>query len=449
MSNDRTFAAAGDAIITRRLSTVADPSLDALLERIRGADVSLVNLEVLLHDYEGYPAAQSGGTYMRAPRWAADELTWAGFDVFVAANNHTLDYSHGGLESTMRALEDRDIPYAGVGRTLAQAREPAYVDGPTGRVGVVAACSTITTGSAAGRQRSDVKGRPGLAPLALDTRFVVPESVTAQLTDLSEALGLEGVKESRAAQGFPVPGEDDEGFAFLNPGGEHLQFVAGGDDEYRVERTPSEADREAYLDRVRDAAAQSGFVVASLHAHEGEGAYHNDHSVPDWLQSFARDCVDAGADVFVGHGPHVLRGVELYEGAPIFYSLGDFLMQNETVSRLPADIYERYDLDPHDALPSELFDARVFDEDGARKGFLSDRAFWESVVPVASFDDDGLTSLELYPVDLGYEEGRGDRGRPRLATDDTATRILEELASLSEPFGTAVEVEDDVGVVEP
>ena len=47
--------------------------------------------------------------------------------------------------------------------------------------------------------------------------------------------------------------------------------------------------------------------------------------------------VDAGADLFVGHGPHVLRGVEIYKGKPIFYSLGDFIFQNETLLRLPSE----------------------------------------------------------------------------------------------------------------
>ncbi len=43
------------------------------------------------------------------------------------------------------------------------------------------------------------------------------------------------------------------------------------------------------------------------------------------LRSWAHAVVDAGADVVVGHGPHVLRGIELYHGRPIAYSLGNFL----------------------------------------------------------------------------------------------------------------------------
>ena len=43
------------------------------------------------------------------------------------------------------------------------------------------------------------------------------------------------------------------------------------------------------------------------------------------LRKWARAVIDAGADAVVGHGPHVLRGVEFYNGRPIFYSLGNFM----------------------------------------------------------------------------------------------------------------------------
>jgi hypothetical protein len=43
------------------------------------------------------------------------------------------------------------------------------------------------------------------------------------------------------------------------------------------------------------------------------------------LRRWARAIIDAGADAVVGHGPHVLRGIEFYRGRPIVYSLGNFL----------------------------------------------------------------------------------------------------------------------------
>ena len=58
-----------------------------------------------------------------------------------------------------------------------------------------------------------------------------------------------------------------------------------------------------------------------------------------FLETFSRRCVDAGADAVIGHGPHELRGIEIYHGAPIFYSLGNFLFETETVEKQPYDAY--------------------------------------------------------------------------------------------------------------
>lgn len=448
MPTDLTMAAAGDAIITRRLSASESTHLSAIVDRIRDADVSIVNLEVLLHDYEGYPSENSGGTYMRAPPWAADELTWAGFDVFSAATNHAGDYSHGGMEATMEALEERSIPYAGLGRTLADARAPTYVDSPVGRVGVVSACSTVTLGDRAGKQRPDLSGRPGVSPLSLDTKYIIDQKTYSRLVELSEELSLEAIKRRATDLGFPVPGEDTDGLTLINAGdGDHLHFTVG--DDTRIKKVTSDTDREAVLEQIRAANRQAKYVVATLHAHEGEGAWSNDSSVPSWLESFAHKCIDNGADVFIGHGPHVLRGIELYQNAPIFYSLGDFIMQNETVTRLPAEIYQRYDLDPMNSLPADLFDARAFDENNERIGFTADSAFWESIVPLCSFDSSGVEKIKCFPVELQYKSDRPVRGEPRLATGEMATRILGDLADLAEPYGTDISIENGVGIINP
>ena len=65
---------------------------------------------------------------------------------------------------------------------------------------------------------------------------------------------------------------------------------------------------------------------------EGVGALHVPEAAESLgreprgeLRRWARAVVDAGADAVVGHGPHVLRGIEFYRGVPIVYSLGNFL----------------------------------------------------------------------------------------------------------------------------
>lgn len=67
--------------------------------------------------------------------------------------------------------------------------------------------------------------------------------------------------------------------------------------------------------------------------------------------------IDASADVVVGHGPHVLRGIEVYKGRPIFYSLANFIVENDLVELQPADSYELLGLDG-DSLPSDYFSKR-------------------------------------------------------------------------------------------
>lgn len=440
-----TFVAAGDAILNRRISVYEEDGFLEMIDIIDDADLSVINLETLLHEYEGYPSANGPGTYMRSPPWVADELTWAGFDAFVAATNHTMDYSHGGMMATMRELEARNVPYAGLGENLAEARAPAYVETPNGRAAIVSACSTITTGSIAGKQRPDMKGRPGLSPLRLETRYQVPEHVYEDITALSSKLGLEGIKQQREELGFPIRGYDDESFRLLNLGGDrHPAFEKS--DTYGVEQEVHEEDRRELIERIEAATRQADWTIVSLHSHEGVGGSFNDDSVPPFLESFARSCIDAGADAFFGHGPHLLRGAEIYDGAPIFYSLGNFFMQNETIPFIPSEMYARYNLDAA-AMPADVFDTRVY-ENGNRTGFLGDRAYWESVLPVCTFGSDRLETVTLYPVDLMFDEPRPRRGRPLLAEGEKARSILNRFEQLSGAYGTEVRIEDQIGLID-
>jgi hypothetical protein len=83
---------------------------------------------------------------------------------------------------------------------------------------------------------------------------------------------------------------------------------------------------------VRKAAAQADVVVVAMHAGaEGSGATHVPHGTEIFLgenrgdsRRFAHAVVDAGADLVVGSGPHVVRGVERYHARLIAYSLGNF-----------------------------------------------------------------------------------------------------------------------------
>jgi hypothetical protein len=83
---------------------------------------------------------------------------------------------------------------------------------------------------------------------------------------------------------------------------------------------------------VRKAAREADLVVVAMHAGaEGSGATHVPHGTETFLgenrgnsRAFSHAVVDAGADLVVGSGPHVIRGVERYHGRLIAYSLGNF-----------------------------------------------------------------------------------------------------------------------------
>ena len=59
---------------------------------------------------------------------------------------------------------------------------------------------------------------------------------------------------------------------------------------------------------------------SAQHLPDGPESFYN--SARGDLRSFARAMVDSGAAVVLGHGPHVLRGMELYRGHLIAYSMG-------------------------------------------------------------------------------------------------------------------------------
>jgi hypothetical protein len=160
--------------------------------------------------------------------------------------------------------------------------------------------------------------------------------------------------------------------------------------------------------------------------------------------SFAHAAIDAGADVFVSHGPHVLRGIEIYKGKPIFYSLGNFVFENETMLFQPAESYDSLKLPPT-ASVGDYFDTRSGND---TKGFPVDKQYWESMVAEVSFSGaHTLDKIKLTPITLGFREPRPDRGQPRLAGPEVAKEVLDNVAKLSELFGTKIRIENNEGYV--
>ncbi|HSC29907.1 MAG TPA: CapA family protein [Vicinamibacterales bacterium] len=422
------MALTGDSIITRRLSVYKEPPFLKMIDIIRGADVAFTNLEMLFHDYEVYPMNQSGGTYMRAEPALAKELVWAGFDLVSRANNHTGDYGVGGMRLTTKYVTEAGLVQAGVGDSLPEAREPKFLETPKARVALISVASTFPDHSRAGRSRGDMPARPGLNPLRFTTTYVT----TAEgLEKLRAALADAGLGGGRG-------GGRGGGTSSLNVLG--TRVVAGAEPAVRTE--PNKEDLEEITAAVRGAARMADYTIVTIHAHEGD----RNRLVPaQFLVTFARATIDAGADVFVGHGPHVLRGIEIYNGKPILYSLGDFIFQNDTLLRLPSENYEQYDLGP-EASVADFNDRRY--GPNAERGFPADPLIWEAVIAVPRFKGRELVELALHPISLGFGKRPTERGRPMLADPALAKKIIDDVVRLSEPFGTRIGYRDGTGYVE-
>ena len=413
----------GDSIVNRRLSVFKDPAYEEMFARMRRSDARFTNLETLIHNFEYPGASVSGGAYMASAPWIVDELKWAGFNLLGVANNHAFDYGVEGMRSTLRALDAAGMTHAGAGENLALARAPAYIDTAAGRIALIACASTFTPGSLAGVQRPDLKGRPGLSPLRFSTTYTVDMATLEGLRKLS----LLNTPEGPARSSGPV-----------RIGGATYENGAAA----AIRTEPLKEDLEGITNSIREARRQADWVVVSIHAHEGKPG--NRELPADFLVAFAHAAIDAGADVFTGHGPHVLRPVEIYRNKPIFYSLANFVFENETMQFQAAESYSELGLGLS-STPADYYDARSKND---TRGFPVDRPIWESVIAEVSFNPDrALKNIELYPIELGFGEPRSRRGRPRPASADAAQKIIKRLADLSAAVGTEIRFADRRGQV--
>lgn len=256
-------------------------------------------------------------------------------------------------------------------------------------------------------------------------------------------LGLEKQKVGKAHFGMfwgPVPDTKTE-FNFLTTdfvGTTYNKFVLS--DKPGIDTKVLEADAKGNIRWIQDARRQADWVLVSIHCHEADGEKERPAR---FFPPFAKACIDAGADAVLGHGPHVLRGIEIYKGKPIFYSLGNFIQQLENVRFQPAEFYERYGLDP-DAPLQEAWDA--FTQKDTR-GFAPEAPFWESVLASFTFQEGQLNQIKLYPIALGFGKPRSQRGLPLLAGPKLGRKIIDDMNRFSAPYGTRIEFRGGIGVV--
>jgi hypothetical protein len=200
-------------------------------------------------------------------------------------------------------------------------------------------------------------------------------------------------------------------------------------------------DQDRIVREIINASRLADYVVVNRHGHP-PGNYSVEP--PEFMKEMAMAFIDAGADVVAIHGPQQLRGIEIYKGKPILYSLGNFFLQTETIDLEPYDRYESANLGP-EALSSDYLVQKRHEE----KGFPASAKWHESILAMPIFENGQLTELRLIPLDLGQKLSIPLRGTSRLAYGDKADSILERLQKLSAPFGTTFTIKGNIGVWRP
>ncbi len=337
----------GQALIKRDLRPIAPGSVTQAREYLAGADIVFTNLEGTVAPADAADTPRSP-TAAYGPPALLDCLKDMGFNMLSLANNHAWDLQEAGIATTRQAVAEGGFTHAGTGRNAAEALAPGYRETPAGSVALIAMAS-------------------GAVQLTPDT--------------------------------WAGPDKPGVNFLALGPDGEL-------DARQRLE----------ILNAVREAAARADLVVVYHHNHywgenrgvdgpPGRELRIDRFETPAWMERWARELVDVGADLYVVHGNPALHGVEIYKERLILYGLGNYIF------------HTRGGLD--------------------RYGPLA----WYSVVADAQFEDGRLTALGFRPLVLAMD---GDaRGAPYLAQGGEASAILGRLEDLSSRYGTRMRIDGE------
>ncbi len=422
------FIAAGDYLA--QLNVERNDDFKAIRDFVCTGDTRFVNLETSIFkdgDKSIYGNQFSGGTYLHADPSILDDLKDYGFNILSFANNHAFDFAVNGLLSTRKAVLDAKIANAGVGLDLKEASAPAYLKTPSGTVALIAANASFDNEvMIAGNGSKSFPGRPGVNPLRAVERVIVTHDQMEALKGIVSQSRVNASQEISIAEGYAAP--EKEGELTVN---KKITFVEGP--EARTVTSPHPGDLERILKAIDEAKAKAEYVLVSIHAHSVCGNSKED--IADYLVAFAHACIDRGAAAVLGHGPHILRAVEIYKDRPIFYSLGDFILQCDYVQSAPADFYEKVGV-AVDCPMEELFYKRSA---GGTRGLKYTKKANESVIAAFEIKDGKLKDVSFLPIDMGF----GIEERKGCPAPAFKLGIIERLAQLSKPFGTEIMVGED------
>ncbi len=282
MSDDNTFLlhAVGDVSPRRIDYGEAPESLFAkVAEKIQEADISLCQLECNLSTKGGLQYRHYVTWYGRARPENVKSLVHAGFTLVTHASNHSFDYGPEALLETIEVLRSNGIQVVGVGKNLQESRTPAIVE----RNGTKVAFLNYNSVLPDEYEARDEK--PGCAPIRVSTYY------------------------------------------------EAQEYQAGTPPN--VVTVPLEQDVVDMEEDIKRAKTNADVVVVSMHW----GIHHVPGMLADYQFTVGHRAIDAGADLILGTHAHLLKGIELYKGKAIFFSLGNFAQETPHHQKPPAGAF--------------------------------------------------------------------------------------------------------------
>jgi poly-gamma-glutamate capsule biosynthesis protein CapA/YwtB (metallophosphatase superfamily) len=233
---------------------------------LRKGDLTFGNLESPYAE-SGTPGPSQSGAVPHDPKNLA-ALTYAGFDVVSMANNHVYDWGAAALLEAMERVKRLGIAISGVGRNIEEARKPVIVERKGTRV------AFLSYGCIGPPGYEAEVDKPGFAPVRVITHY--------------------------------------EPYVY-QPGNPAKIFT------YAITE-----DLEAMVEDIKSVKPLADVVVATYHW----GLYHVRASLAMYQQEIAYAALDAGADLILGHHPHILKGIEVYKGKAIVHSLANFAVEH-------------------------------------------------------------------------------------------------------------------------
>lgn len=344
--NDVRMVLIGDTFVQR---PDPDSAFAPVLHLFKAADIVFCNLETVIADAK-YLSPYDHDRRPRTDEWVFPAYLRAGINVMNVANNPSM---YHGLDCFLRSLDVLDeagVIHGGGGRDLAEARRPAIIERKGVKVAFVCRASVCAVNAAATQKRG------GIAQFRVATAY----EARARINE--------------------VPGSPPIIHTIPNP-----QDVAELKEDIQRART------------------QADVVVLSWHwgvspATGGIG------DLTGYQMEMGRAAIDFGADLVVGHHPHVLQPIEVYHGKAIVYSVGNFVHDMESSDRRRSKL--------------DTMLLRCLIHDGKIQG-------------------------------VSFVPGRIDgHGPPRFFRPAEAEDVVQYMREISVPFGTRFEVgEDEVSVI--